>query len=255
MTALDLIAQTAPAFGGSTKLSDTLAILDLPVQLVDGRTIPYKLLLKQKGEEVTAQEETREHLPNFCPERHINSDGTFCLHYAGATSLKIVDEASAVAWLETVYKYLTLQERARAQRRWPNDDAWAHGEAARHQHAAMAAAAAINDRMADALAGGRLQLKHKRSKGRPILDMWIDGAHIYSVWEFDKRVINQKQRCFCGKSGLRVPKRLRRCEDHANRANELAFAIRDRKAAEDAYWKAMQGKSCCGTCDSCPLQR
>lgn len=255
MTALDLIAQAAPAFGGSTRSSGTAVILDLPVKLVDGRTIPYKLLLKQEGEEVTAQEETPEHLPSFCPERHINSGGTFCLHYAGASSLKVMDEASAGAWLETVYKYLTLQERARVKRRWPNNDGWAHGDAARHQHRAMAAAVAINDRMAGALANGRLQLKHKRSKGRSILGMWIESTHIYSVWEFDKRVINQKQRCFCGKSGLRVPKRLRRCDDHANRASELAFAIRDRKTAEDAYWKAMQGKSCCGTCDSCPLQR
>lgn len=255
-TAFDLIAQTAPDFGGScTRLPDASAILDLPVKLVDGRIIPYKLLLKQKGEQVTAQEETPQYLPAFCPERHINPGGTFCLHYAGATCLKVVDEASARAWLETVYRYLKLQERARVQRRWPNNDAWAHGDAAHHQHRAAAAAAAINDQMASALADGRLQLKHKRSKGRPILDMWIEGTHIYSVWELDKRVINQKQRCFCGKSGLRVPKRLRRCADHAKHASELILALRDWKKEEELYWKAMQKERCCGTCDSCPLQR
>lgn len=254
-TAVDLIAQVAPDFGGAcTRSPDTSAILNLPVKLVDGRIIPYKLLLKQKGECVTAQEETPQHLPAFCPERHINPDGTFCLYYAGITCLDVVNEVSASAWLETVYKYLKLQERARVQRRWPNNDAWAHGDAAYHQHRAQAAAAAINERMASALADGGLQLKHKRSKGRPILNLLIDGTHIYSVWEFDKRVINQKQRCFCGKSGLRMAKRLRRCADHAKRASELALALRDWENAEELYWKAMKGKSCCGTCDSCPLR-
>lgn len=255
-TAIDLIVQAAPDFGGAcTRLPDTSAILDLPVKLVDGRIIPYKLLLRQQGGQVTAQEETPQHLPAFCPERHINLGGTFCLYYAGAACLNVVDEASARAWLETVYKYLKLQERARIQRRWPSNDVWAHGDAAYYQHRAQVSAAALNDQMARALADGRLRLKHKRSKGRPILELWIEDTHIYSVWEFDKRVINQKQRCFCEKSGLRMPKRLRGCADHAKQASELVLALRDWEKAEDLYWKAMQEESCCGTCDSCPLQR
>lgn len=254
--AIDLIAQAAPDFGGScTRASDTEGILDWPVKLVDGRIIPYKLLLKQKGEQVTAQEETPQHLPAFCPERHINPGGTFCLYDASSERMNVTDEASARAWLETVWKYLKLQERARVKRRWPNNDVWAHGDAAHHQRLAQDAAAAINDRMAIALAGDRLQLKRRRSKGRPILDLWIESTHIYSVWEFDKRVINQKQRCFCGTSGLRVPKRLRGCSNHAERATELSLALRDWEKAEERYWKAMQEQSCCGTCDTCPLKR
>ncbi|GEC95733.1 hypothetical protein ZRA01_18060 [Zoogloea ramigera] len=255
-TAVDLIALAAPDFGGAlTRSPDTSAILDLPVKLVDGRIIPYKLLLKQKGDRVTAQEETPQHLPPFCPERHINPDGTFCLYFTGTTCLNVIDEESARAWLETVYRYLKLQERVRLKRRWPNNDTWAHGDAAYHQRQAQAAATAINDRMLSALTDGRLQLKFKRSKGRPILDLWIDSTHIYSVWELDKRVINQKQRCFCGMSGLKVAKRVRRCADHAKRASELVLALRDWEDAEELYWRAMQGKSCCGTCDSCPLRR
>lgn len=222
---------------------------------MDGRIIPFKLLLTQTGKRVTVQEKTPQHLPAFCPERHINSDGTFCLYYAGTTRLNVVDEASARAWLETVYKYLKLQERARVQRRWPNNDVWAHGDAAYHQQRAQDAAAAISDRLASALADGRLQLKHKRSKGRLVLDLWIERTHVCSVWEFEKRVINQKQRCFCGKSGLRVPNRLRRCADHGIQASELALALRDWEKAEQLYWRSMQDKHCCGTCDSCPLQR
>lgn len=255
-SAIDLIAQVAPDFGGAcTKASDSSAILELPVKLVDGRILPYRLLLRQKGEWVSAREESPNHLPAFCPERHINSDGTFCLYYSAANPLTVTDEAAAQAWLETIYKYLKLQERARVQRKWPNNDAWAHGDAARHQLRAQTAAAALNDRIAAALANNRLILKRRRSRDRPILEIWIDEARVYSVWESLKRVINQKKRCFCGTSGLRFPKRLRRCGHHAKQASELALALRDREDEESRYWKAMQDQTCCGTCDDCPLQR
>lgn len=222
---------------------------------MDGRSILYKLLLTQNGERVTAKEETAQHLPAFCPERHINPDGTFCLYYPGVTRLDVVDAVSAREWLGTVFKYLKLQERARIQRGWPNNDVWAHGNAAHHQLRAQTAAAAINDQIASALADNRLQLKHESSKGQPILELWIDGTRLYSVWESAERVINLKQRCFCGNSGLRVTKRLRGCADHAKQASELALALRDWEKAEEQFWKNMQDVRCCGTCDSCPLPR
>ncbi len=255
-TAIDLIAQAAPDFGGAcTKASDSSAILELPVKLVDGRILHYRLLLRQDGEWVSAREETPNHLPSFCPERHINLNSTFCLYYSAANRLTVVDETSAQAWLETVYKYLKLQERARMQRKWPNSDAWAHGDAARHQLRAQIAAAALNDEISAALAENRLTINRRRSKGRPILEVWIGDTHVYSVWESYKKVINQKKRCFCGKSGLRRPKRLRGCGHHAQQASELALAIRDWEDEEDRYWKGMQNQTCCGTCDACPLPR
>lgn len=255
ISAIALIVQAAPDFGGvCTRDSGDSAILDLPVELVDGRSILYKLLLKQDGERVTAQEETPQHLPSFCPERHINSNGTFCLYYADVTRLDVIDKVSAIAWLETVYKFLRLQERARIKRRWPNNNVWAHGNAASYQLLAESAATAINDKMASALADNRLHLKQRHSMGRPILELSIDGFLIYRVWELEKRVINQRQRCFCGWSGLRVPKRLRSCADHATRACELALALCEWKKAEKLYWDSMKEKICCGTCNSCPLQ-
>ncbi|MGI0738023.1 E2 domain-associated cysteine-rich protein [Pseudomonas aeruginosa] len=48
---------------------------------------------------------------------------------------------------------------------------------------------------------------------------------------------------------------LRRCIDHARQASELALAMRDWEDEEKCYWDSMQGLTCCGTCDSCPLPR
>lgn len=256
-TAFDLVAQGAPDFGGTfTTSSHTSGILDLPVKLVDGRTVSYRLQLNQVGDQITAREESPRHLPSFCPERHINPDGTFCLYFSGTTRLDVVDEASAIAWLETVYKYLKLQERARVQRKWPNNEEWAHGDAAHHQYRAQVAAAALNNHFASALAEGLLQLKERRSKDRQrILELWIENTYMFSVWEAKAKVINQKQRCFCGTSGLRMPKRLRGCADHARRASELVLSLRDWEKAEERYWGALTRRTCCGTCDSCPLQR
>lgn len=226
-TALDLIAQVAPDFGGTcvTSVPQT-ATLDLPIRLVDGRTLPYKLHLRQDGEWIEARESTPHHLPGFCPERHINYDGTFCLFYAGANPLPVSDEPSARAWLETIYKYLKLQERARTLRRWPNGSAWAHGDAARHQLRAQKAASAISGKIANDLAVNQLGLKRRKSKERPILDVISGTVPLFSVWEKSRRVINQKRRCFCGLYGRRRPKRIRRCHDHAKQATELA----DRKS-------------------------
>lgn len=249
-----MIAQVALDFGGTCITSSAqTATLDLPIRLVDGRTLSYKLHLRQAGDWIEARENTPHHLPEFCPERHINSDGTFCLFYADANPLPVSDEHSARDWFETIYKFLKLQERSRILRRWPNDSAWAHGDAARHQLRAQRAANELNGEIGNALAVNQLKLKRRTSKGRPILDV-INGIKIlYSVWEKPQRVINLKKRCFCGSYGLRLPKRIRRCHDHAKQAIELAFALRDWEEAERRYWDAMRGKSCCGSCDTCPL--
>lgn len=255
-TAIDLIDQAAPDFGGScSRITVSSALLQLPIQLVDGRVLQYRLVLQQNGERVTAREETPNHLPASCPERHINYDGTFCLYFPAANQLTVTDNTSAIAWLETLYKYLKLQERARVQRKWPNADAWSHGGAAHHQLRALKAASALNENIAAAVAESQVVLTRKKSKGRSILEVWVEGDHLYSVWEIHKRVINQTKRCFCETSGLRKPKRLRRCGDHAIQAAELALAMRDWENEEKRYWDSMRDHTCCGTCDSCPLQR
>lgn len=227
--------------------------MELPIQLVDGRVLRYRLILHANGAHVSAREESPSHLPAFCPERHINYDGTFCLYYPAAEQLIVTDTASAVAWLETLYKFLKLQERAHVKRKWPDANAWAHGGAAHHQLRAIKAAAALNVDLSAAVEEGKIAIARKTSQGRSILEVWVRGAHLYSVWESHKRVVNQKRRCFCQLSSSRLPKRIRRCSDHSKQASELALAIRDWNDEEKRYWNSMRDKSCCGTCDHCPL--
>lgn len=253
-TALHLLTQIAPDYGGTCVQSHNLAgILKLPVQLVDGRTIPYVLELRDFDGIVSVREEISEHLPPFCPERHINSDSTFCLNYSPVHSLKIEDEATARVWMETVYKFLKLQERAKGLRKWPNDKAWAHGNAARHQMRVQAAVKVLGKNLAKAQSSRLLTVRRRHSKGRAILELLHNGECLYRVWEATKKVANQSRKCLCGISGRRRPKALRKCLDHGAQAVELVLALHEWDLEEKRYWDTMQNKMCCRTCDNCPL--
>jgi len=254
--ALILLTQIAPDFGGICVQSrDKVGDLSLPIRLVDGRTIPYSLELWDYDGVVSVREKIADHLPAFCPERHINSDGTFCLSYSPVQSLKIEDEDSARVWMETLYKFLKLQERARLQRKWPNDKAWAHGGAAHHQLRAQAAASVLGDRVVSALSSHQLSVKRRHSKGRAVLELIYQGACLYRVWEATKKVVNQRRRCFCSSSGKQRLKSLRKCANHGAQAAELVFALQDWEREENHYWEIMRGKGCCQTCDACPLAK
>lgn len=254
-SSINYIVIAVPHFGGlCTITSASSANLELPVQLVDGRTLNYSLVLQQQNTTVSVREKSPNYLPSFCPERHINRDGTFCLNYSEANVLTISNESSAVKWLETLYKFLILQERARTKRKWPNQRVWAHGEAAHYQLRAFKAATSLNTSIAEATAENLVTIARKRSIGRSILEVRSSDIPVYRVWEFKGRVINQKQSCFCGTSGNKRPKKLRNCGSHSKNAYDLAMALRDWENAEAQYWREMKGSSCCETCDVCPLK-
>jgi len=248
------LAEVAPEFGGSlTQSTDQAGRMILPVLLVDGRTIRYALELRESGGEVSVREEAPQHLPSFCPERHINSDGTFCLNYSPVQPLKVEDESTARAWMETLYKFLKLQQRAQVMRKWPNDKVWAHGGAAHHQMRALIALNGLGDHIARAYSSHGLTVRRLYSKGRALLELRNNGECLYRVWEATQKVANQRRRCFCGISGRRRPLALRKCANHGEQAAELAFAMRDWEREEERYWATMKDKQCCGTCAGCPL--
>lgn len=253
-TALHLLTQMAPDFGGTcVQSSDQAATLKLPVQLVDGRTIQYALELQDLDGEISVREQVSEHLPKFCPERHINLGGTFCLNYSPVQSLRIEGEASARVWMETLYKFLKLQERAKVLRKWPNNRVWAHGYAAHHQMRVQAAVNVLGDKLVQAQSSRTLTVRRRSSKGRGLLELFNDGECLYRVWEATKTVVNQRRRCLCDISGRRRPKAFRKCSDHGAQAAELVLALYQWDQEEKRYWDTMQDEQCCGTCDDCPL--
>jgi hypothetical protein len=65
--------------------------------------------------------------------------------------------------------------------------------------------------------------------------------------------VNLRRRCLCGKRKNGRPIVIRDCGSHAQAAVDLALALRDRYREEQRFWKALEGRTCCGTMDNCPL--
>ena len=251
-TAVELIAAVAPAYNAAAEpISAVSVILRFSLVISDGRTVPYEIEVKQVGDKkATAKERQPINLPEFCPQRHIKSDGSFCLYWREVSNLDISDEETAHAWWGILWKFLTLQARVKKARRWPNQNEWAHGAAAVHQYRAELAAHELGGEYVIALKERRLSVVKKKR----VLQLLKDKNHLYSVWLDSKKVVNLKQRCLCGSTGKKGRKRLRRCGSHASDASHLAMALLLWEIEEKAFWHSFRDRQCCGTCDNCPLQ-
>ncbi|ACK86372.1 E2 domain-containing protein [Methylorubrum extorquens] len=248
------LAAAAPGYGiGLNAVGATDLTAAVPVQLADGSGQEYEIAVSAAGERASAREAARARLPSFCPIRHINQDGSFCLNWEAAESLAVLDRGTAEAWWGALLQYLRLQERARRLRRWPNRREWAHGEAAHHQRKAQVAAAALSVRFERDLAQGRVAVtrSHAVSAEGRALRLNIGGRRVLSVFDERGRAATLRQPCPCGLHHR--PLTLRGCGDHSARFVELTRALRDQEAAERAFWKSWKGKQCCGTMDGCPL--
>jgi hypothetical protein len=254
---LELLLALADEFGATAKLvGASAAELNIALPRLDGRVTSYTIHVSCLGTQLHAKEAESCHLPSFCPERHINLNGSFCLYWEEDDLLEVTDHESARTWLETLYKFLLAQERVGRKKRWPSSKAWAHGDAARFQLKAMRAAARLGDAFVERLEHGGLTAVTFPRRGRncdSTLAVEQDGRQLYAIWESRRMAVNKKQRCFCGLSGSRRPKRLGRCANHATAALELAEALFGWQRAEAQFWKSMQGHPCCGTCNACPL--
>jgi hypothetical protein len=228
--------------------------VDVPVPLPDGTVSTYAITMQACGAMVEAREGAPARLPAFCPERHINIDGSFCLGWAEVDPLAVNNEQDAWNWWARLVKFLLLQERAARRRRWPGGPAWAHGDAAAEQLRAERAAARLGDPFVDDLARNRLTIARQGSSSNgPALRVCRDGVWLFSIWETAKRPVNLRRRCVCKTGEGRPSTVLRNCGTHSQDAVELALSLRDREREEVKFWKALAGRMCCGTMDGCPL--
>ncbi|HZG18851.1 MAG TPA: E2 domain-containing protein [Herbaspirillum sp.] len=261
--ALELIASLAAEYESQVVEHDTYSLtLDVRLRRADNRIAPYRILARAMDGNVSAQEETPARLPARCPERHINGDGTFCMYWQGEMSLKIDSDEAAHTWWATLLGYLKLQERAEKLRRWPDDNAWAHGNAASHQQKAIAAAARITSQLEAEVKRRRVQAKQKGPHGRRPQMIYVSqqGSLLYSVRilhqpTFKAAVTRLRQPCLCGlrkrKNGR--PVALRKCPRHADAARDLALELVKWEKEEEKFWANYKGKQCCGKMASCPL--
>lgn len=255
-TAFELLREVARQTGATVRaLNDATMEVDVAVVYADEFQDFYHLEFIGEGDSIKVREREPEHLPAFCPERHINPNGTFCLSWDEDETLQVTDLANAQHFWTVLLGFLVRQRRAKRNRKWPGE-AWAHGGAAEHQKAAEAAAAELGETYSSALAKGEIVVKlgptMNKANGAP-LRVYVAGRFEYAVWSKARRVANSRQPCICSQNKDRRAKMLRSCGAHAAAAANLALSVWSWIDAEQKYWKQLEDKQCCQTCDGCPL--
>jgi hypothetical protein len=175
------------------------------------------------------------------------------MYWKGHESFTVRDQASAAAWLNVLTDFLRLQRRAGKQRRWPNDEAWAHGGAAKYQNTAEGLAQKLGGEFLEDVKAKRLTAA-RESQG--IIRVYRQGVLLYSVWRSPNRFVAHRQRCFClAESDGKRRKSIRCCSARAQNAGALAEALLMWDIEEKQYWDVFKEICCCGTMDECPLKR
>ncbi len=226
----------------------------LKVRHADGASKAFLLRIETSGRSATARELTPCNLPAFCPMRHINSDGTFCLYWTALDNIAITDAKDANAWWETVLKFLMQQRRAARRGFWPDNRERAHGAAALNQHRAELAAAAIGETIANDLAAGRLAVTARLGRHRKrVLRVLRNGQRFYSVSVNELRVLTKRRRCVCAVAEDHHIRAISSCGNHHKFAVNLALELDAQNKAEAQFWRNFAGRTCCGTMSGCPL--
>lgn len=201
------------------------------------------------------------HLPCFCPERHINPDGTFCIYYGSEAALANGD--AVAAWWESLAAFLNNQQYAEKWRVWPLASGLSHGDAAAHQLEMEA--------IADPL-GWKDEILSSMFRSRG----WLAGRLPRACKQLD-RVLNVRMPCPRGCTRKHRLLRRRSCEidscapgcrrmhkpilradcPHRNAVENLVLHEYRRRRLEAEFFKALRkaGHQCCGTMKGCPLAK
>ncbi|MER0240087.1 E2 domain-associated cysteine-rich protein [Fulvimarina sp. MAC8] len=258
MALLDLLARVAEANDGTVESRDgNLVRIAVRPTLDSGAPPPiYGIGVSVVGGALRAREYGTRFLPTYCPERHINVDGSFCLYWTEEEPLVFLNEDDVLLWWGKLLTFLRRQIAADSLRRWPGKgDARAHGaEAARHQAAAERAACTLGGRFPAALNEGRLTAKRSRTGGHKRTRLLLDGLRVVSVDVDAGRVMTLRSRCPCARvDGKPLP--IVACADHASALATLALSLELWAKAEREFFEsaAVCGHHCCGSVEGCPL--
>lgn len=222
-----------------------------------GAPVPgYILEIRQNGTAVSVKEQRPLRLPAFCAERHINTDGTFCLYWDEVERLSIKSPEDAEGWWGKLLMFLLRQRTAEKRRRWPGKaDERAHGSIApRFQAMTEENAAALGPKFLQSFRDGKLHLRPGNRRNRVAL--FKDGRPLVTILRQERRVMTLRQRCKCDKAAeRRLP--LIACGDHGKQLADFSLHLEVWQRAEKEFYADLRARQlvCCGTMDDCPLAK
>jgi hypothetical protein len=255
---LQYVEQTAAQhFARPLERDDDHITFDVsPPMVSGGPAATYRVRIEPVHDCVKAREEQPRILPAVCPERHINLDGSFCLHWPEIEPISTLELDGAEIWWGKLLVFLKRQQSAAARRQWPGrSEARAHGpEAARSQLAAEKAASELGPRFRGLLDDSHLTSVRRKADGESRLRLLLDGQRLVTVKERSLQLMTRRSRCKCDRADqLRLP--ISACGTHELALKTLTTALNQWKQAENDFFRAYRdrGMKCCGTIDDCPL--
>ncbi len=178
-------------------------------------------------------------LPAFCPQRHLNPDGTFCLGLNAGNA--VTDFETRRKWWNKLHVFLTCQDTASETRTWPTSIEISHG------------AAGVTEVQSEEIAEKLGLLEEYQEAVREKTGVIADAVDRINPATGHLR--NGRGPCFCGRRTKKGRIMLRR---DCQKDSDACLVLREvrRKKQEDDYWSSLKGKHiCCGTMDDCPLKQ
>lgn len=199
--------------------------------------VSLEISLSDDGK-LQAREHPAQRWPEFCPQRHINEGGFFCL---GLSDVPVVNsEDEAARWWRILADHLQMQFVAELTKTWPKDMEWDHGEAGETQ--------AIMERIAQQYGLiDDVRNAHRYGQG------WISGE-LPRLTKTGDRLVNGRAPCPRGCLRRKHPI-LRRACSKREAIYELVKLERLKRIQVAEFWKACEGKPCCGHMRNCPLKK
>ena len=144
----------------------------------------FELAVVHLAHEVRVFERARgKTLPPFCPERHINEDGSFCL---GLRAGERITDKTALTWWTKLHAFLLCQETAAESGLWPHNAQISHGEAGEIELLAERAATEIGLRSA--------------YREAVEFDTGLIASGIEKINEATRILRNGRSACICGRN-------------------------------------------------------
>lgn len=254
-----MLVDTAAEFRATivAHVQDSLDI-DLTIVRPSGALHEFKLQIRFPGNKpipVVCEREPRQ-LPKACIERHINTDGSFCLNWDPGDPGHVTDVLTARLFWSWLSQFLELQITAQSIRRWPGARyARAHGDAAAPQAAAEQITQAFGPQAHGDLFGGVFRTRESGEGATATLDLYRAEVLVAKIHGVSGLLVNPEAICLCD-SGRVARTSISQCTDHRYQIPRLANAIQQWQQKDAAMVRCIRdaGIPCCDTLDHCELR-
>lgn len=248
------------------ELKQHLVEIEVPFKIINPKSISFDLktygssgkpevfLLEviEDGDALKVRE-ARNKLPDFCPNRHINRGGFFCLGLLDNTN-----KTTPKMWLNLVKDFLKAQIFVNKYRCWSKKyGEWSHGDAAYYQKSVEFYLEELN-KHGISLAVEKIEIVVKENKALPsnsYYHLFYDSQLLLLAFRGSSKT--NKLTYLYSRYGKNLHRYVEGYEVQcAKTILAIAFNEYHRVKAEDNFWKDVKNNQlqCCHTMDKCEIR-